>query len=221
MLPSINTHMHKSFAVTWSHISTLPPRCLMAGTMYSLWWSCPGPNQTSWTPSDLSKFILVSSDHRMCCQYSSGHFSFHFLWQSLNLQFWALLRVMVFFLEALTSCNALHTVWSVTARPVSTDHPTLSQITSIYPFFSARWHNLQIVVGIIFRGQPLVLLLLIVWFLLCPLITAAPVFWVYLQPAYWALFYSTQPRAKTVNWAVVVCSTTLNTAFTIILNQLY
>lgn len=100
------------------NISTLPPPCLTAGTMHSLWWSWPGPDQTSWTPSELSKFILVSSDHRMYCQYSWGHYSCYLA--KFNL---AVLEAMVFFLGAV--CRVWPHVMSFTLsdQSVSTDHP--------------------------------------------------------------------------------------------------
>lgn len=101
-------------------------------------------------------------------------------------------------LQSLTSCDVLHTVWSVRFYRSS-----LSQITSTYHFLSARWPKRKIGVVIIFQGWPLVLLLLIAWLLLCLLTITAPVFGVYLLPAYWALFHSSQPRINTEKWPVV------------------
>ncbi len=48
----------------------LPPPCLTVGKAQFSWHSSPGRRHTCWTPSELKKFTLDSSDHRTCSSNS-------------------------------------------------------------------------------------------------------------------------------------------------------
>ncbi len=64
MVPSMNCSSPVPVALMQPQTMTLPPPCLTVGKTHLSLYSSPDCRHTRLTPSEPSKFILVSSDHR-------------------------------------------------------------------------------------------------------------------------------------------------------------
>ncbi len=62
--PLMNCSSPVPAALMQPQTMTLPPPCLTVGKTHLSLYSSPGCRHTCLTPSELNKFILVSSDHR-------------------------------------------------------------------------------------------------------------------------------------------------------------
>ena len=129
-----------------------PTSVLHCRAMHSHWQSWPGSRQACWIPSEPNKFILVSSDQRMCSQYSSSSFSCSLA--KFNLAVLCQEPARFFFLDAVHRgwCYAMSFALSKLSEKLWLPLITSCQVWSTCP-------------------------LVVLWLVLYLLITAATVFW--------------------------------------------